>query len=295
MDSFFSFSPPFFTNTNTITEHGRAILSKCTRNPLSIQQAQTNVSIALKVLRSRRYSAIPSPYLHQPEAIVKGHRAVLWGLLWHLKRTIDTFVPDPTELHTLAGRTPSGKAVLRQNGGRGGSTRRVSFFDQSSTGVRVIDKRSVSSRMAMNSSSSSSSSTSTTKSFHQFYTSQEQWQLERSLLSWLYSLGALVRCYPSYETGVPQDLTDIESQLRNGTLLCITAEIVTNGSVKGWMKKPKTEKVGRSNIEKGLTLLRETKDFGQRFTWSGDNIHHGSRHDILGLLEDCHRYQVRRR
>ena len=182
--------------------------------------------------------------------------------------------------------------MLRQNGGRGstrGSTRRrVSFFDQSSTGVRVIDKRSVSSRMAMN-----SSSTSTTKSFHQFYTSQEQWQLERSLLSWLYSLGVLVRCYPSYETGVPQDLTDIELQLRNGTLLCITAEIVTNGSVKGWMKKPKTEKVGRSNIEKGLTLLRETNNFGQRFTWSGDDIHHGSRHDILGLLEDCHRYQVR--
>jgi len=210
-------------------EHGRSILSRVSRHPLSIQSAQTNVSIALKVLRSRRYSAIPAPYLHQPEQIVKGHRAVLWGLLWHLKRTIDTFVPDPSELHAAVGRTPSGKAVLRRSSrssrssrsnrsargdarGDARGARHVSFFDQSSTSTTIdrFSKRSVGGGEPLH---------------EHFYTNQESWQLERSLLSWLYAIGAFQKCYPFYDQGVPHDLTDIETSLRNGTLLCAVREI----------------------------------------------------------------------
>ena len=273
-------------------DHGQQILSRVVRNPLSVKQASKNVHIALKVLRSRRYSAIPAPYLHQPEAIVKGHRAVLWGLLWHMKRTIDTFVPDPSELHSIAGRTPSGKAVLRQRSGGGGgsrgnsSTRRVSFFDQTSSGVHTGIKSkgdTLSRRMASNALDSAPK--------EHFYTRQESWQLERSLLSWLFSIGSLSKCHPSFVGGVPHDLTDIEEALRNGTLLCVVAEIITLDAVRGWMKKPKTSKVGRKNVEKALELLRITDGFGQRFTWKGDDMHRGSRHDILGVLEDCHRYQ----
>ena len=255
-------------------DHGKQILSKVIRNPLSIKQASNNVHIALKVLRSRRYSAIPAPYLHQPESIVKGHRAVLWGLLWHMKRTIDTFVPDPNELHSIAGRTPSGKAVLRQRSSKGTNDRRV-HFDQ--TGGSTKSTKNASAALGT--------------SHEHFYTRQESWQLERSLLSWIFSLGCLSSCYPTFEGGVPSDLTDIEISLRNGTLLCTVAETVTMDRVRGWMKRPKTDLVGRNNIEKSLTLLRSTDGFGQRFTWKGDDMHSGSRHDILGILEDCHRYQ----
>ena len=124
-----------------------------------------------------------------------------------------------------------------------------------------------------------------------FYTNQESWQLERSLLSWLYSIGAFQKCYPTHDQGVPHDLTDIETSLRNGTLLCVVAETITLNKDKGWMKRPKTTKVGRANLEKGLHALRVEDGFGQRYTWAGDDIHRGSRHDILGILEDCHRYQ----
>jgi hypothetical protein len=277
-------------------DHGQSVLSRVHRNPISTRQAITNVECALRVLRSRRYSAIPAPYLHQPEAIVKGQRAILWGLLWHLKRTIDTFVPDPSELHQMAGCTPGGKAILRQSSKGGGSRnlngrsgkasksnngagkRRVSFFDQTSSGRASSAGGDISSNMEGS-------------TFREFYTPQESWQLERSLLSWLFSAGVFTKCYPPFDAGVPHDLSDIEAALRNGTLLCAAAEEVTRKKARGWMKRPKTDAVARKNIEKALDLLRVTDGMSQRFTWRGDEMHKGSRHDILGIFEDMHRFQ----
>ena len=127
--------------------------------------------------------------------------------------------------------------------------------------------------------------------FREFYTPQESWQLERSLLSWLFSVGVFTKCYPPFDAGVPHDLSDIEAALRNGTLLCAATEEITGKKVLGWMKRPKTDAVARKNIEKALKLLRVTDGMSQRFTWKGDEMHKGSRHDILGIFEDMHRFQ----
>ena len=80
--------------------------------------------------------------------------------------------------------------------------------------------------------------------------------------------------------------------VRNGVLLCRSLEIITNrpSLVRGWIRKPKTAKVGRANIEKALNAMRTLPDMGQRYVWKGDDIHSGSREDILGVLEDLHIY-----
>ena len=82
-------------------EHAKEMMTEVKRKPYSVRQARDNVDTALAVLRARMYSAIPSPYLFQAEAIVKGTRAVLWGLLWHLKRVMDSFAPNPAELRNM--------------------------------------------------------------------------------------------------------------------------------------------------------------------------------------------------
>jgi len=82
-------------------EHAKELMTSVKRKPYSVRQARNNIDTALAVLRARMYSAIPSPYLFQAEAIVKGTRAVLWGLLWHLKRVMDSFAPNPAELRSM--------------------------------------------------------------------------------------------------------------------------------------------------------------------------------------------------
>lgn len=196
-------------------------------------------------------------------------------------------MPDPTEFHQIAGQTPGGKAILKQSSDQRNKNtisrvkkkkRHVSFFDQTSSGVSSASVKDVSTNLEGS-------------TFREFYTPQESWQLERSLLSWLFSIGVFTKCHPPFDAGVPRDLSDIEASLRNGTLLCVTAEEVTTDRVRGWMKRPKTDSVARRNVEKALELLRVTDGMSQRFTWKGDEIHKGSRHDILGIFEDMHRYQ----
>ena len=89
-------------------EHAKDLMKNIKRRPYSVKQARENVDTALAVLRARMYSAVPSPYLFQAEAVVKGTRAVLWGLLWHLKRVMDSFAPNPAELRNMT------KAIIAQ-------------------------------------------------------------------------------------------------------------------------------------------------------------------------------------
>ena len=89
-------------------EHAKDLMKNVKRRPYSVKQARENIDTALAVLRARMYSAVPSPYLFQAEAIVKGTRAVLWGLLWHLKRVMDSFAPNPAELRNMT------KAIIAQ-------------------------------------------------------------------------------------------------------------------------------------------------------------------------------------
>jgi hypothetical protein len=218
-------------------DQARDAMAGVHRKPYNVRQSRENVDLALSVLRSRMYSAIPAPYLFQAEAIVKGTRAVLWGLLFHLKRVIDSFAPNPAELRSMT------KALVAKK-----------------------EREKIESSVE--------------------YTSEEQWALERSLLSWLHSLNVLEN-----NTLVPRDFVEVEREVRGGTLLCKTVGAVRGIPVIGWMKKVDGKpKLARKNIEKALKAIRETPGMGQRHAWKGDELFRGERHHIIGLFEDLHRF-----
>ena len=217
-------------------DHAKELMKNVHRKPYSVKQAKENVDRALSVLRARMYSAIPAPYLFQSEAIVKGTRAVLWGILWHLKRVMDSFAPNPSELRNVT------KSLIARK-----------------------ERAKVESNLE--------------------YTLEERWQLERSLLSWLYSLNVLEN-----NMVVPHDFVEIDKEVRDGTLLCKTVGTVRGVHVIGWNRKPRKAKIGRENLEKALKAIRETAGMGQRHAWKGDEIYRGERLHILGVFEDLHRY-----
>ena len=73
--------------------------SKVYRNPATIVQARSNVELALRALIRRGHKEIPAPYLLQTEEVLKGNRAVIWGLLYHMKMTFKA----PKGFHTGSG------------------------------------------------------------------------------------------------------------------------------------------------------------------------------------------------
>ena len=73
--------------------------SKVYRDPATIVQARSNVELALRTLIRRGHKEIPAPYLLQTEEVLKGNRAVIWGLLYHMKMTFKA----PKGFHTGSG------------------------------------------------------------------------------------------------------------------------------------------------------------------------------------------------
>lgn len=89
--------------------------SKVYRNPATIVQARNNIELALRTLIRRGHKDIPAPYLLQTEEILKGNRAVIWGLLYHMKMTFKA----PKGFHTGSGsprRLPKVGHVVEEEG-----------------------------------------------------------------------------------------------------------------------------------------------------------------------------------
>ena len=115
---------------------------------------------------------------------------------------------------------------------------------------------------------------------------KQLWRLERSLLSWLYSLGALngIGC-----TYVPRDLREIEGPLRDGTVLAALVPLLCGRAVPGFTPRPRTPAVALANVDKCLAALAGVPRLSRRFLLAGRALARGEREPTLGLLEDCHR------
>lgn len=84
------------------------------------------------------------------------------------------------------------------------------------------------------------------------YTVDEIRKLEISLIQWLQSLGLI-------KSQNIATILDFEKEIRNGTLLCELAQIISNNKqpINGIFKDPKTDATAISNIRKALENLRK--------------------------------------
>lgn len=116
------------------------------------------------------------------------------------------------------------------------------------------------------------------------YSEDQIKRLEDSIVHWIARVGLFddVR-------RAPATFEELEVQLRSGTLLCDLISLVTQTSLPGVVKKPTTEHQFIENIRKGLEILRVNRNMGQRFTWKERELYAGSKHYLLGFLEDLHR------
>ncbi len=250
--------------------------------------ARSNVERALAVMRARAYGPVPAPYLHPSsvERILRGERAVLWGLLWYLRACFGTFNPTP---HRHKGKLVH---TVSRYQSRGGENDRARHFQAALSEAADDSKNHARNGM------------------RPWYSAEELLMLERSLLSWMWQLGVFEETAMAKSSvggggirigaaatprtrhgGVPRDLVEISDSVKNGTLLCRVVGAMQHRPVTGWFRRPTSDKLRRSNIEKGMAVLRVRKDMCQRYLWDEtvDRMLEGDRVSVLALFEDCHR------
>ena len=89
------------------------------------------------------------------------------------------------------------------------------------------------------------------------YTLIDRWRLERSLLSWLHSIGALTGFVHDGDGGgggqePPTDFQVIEEACRHGTLLCKLVGLIGGPAIVGVFAPPKTYALAVSNVLKAI-------------------------------------------
>jgi len=105
---------------------------------------------------------------------------------------------------------------------------------------------------------------------------------EQKVLNWLKQLQLIQSSIES--------ILEFESEIRDGTLLCTIAQILSKRGLSGIFKNPKTESAVLMNIRKALECLRILGGIDTRYMWEEKNIFNGDRTVILGLFEDLCKY-----
>jgi hypothetical protein len=113
----------------------------------------------------------------------------------------------------------------------------------------------------------------------------ERWRRERGVIAWMREIageGWLSSCLES-----SQDLFDLVSLFRDGSLLCAVVGQASGVPVKGWLKEPKTTNTRLSNIEKAVEHLRCWPPMPKEHLWPGieSALAHCDWHATLCLLE----------
>lgn len=129
-------------------------------------------------------------------------------------------------------------------------------------------------------------------------------KLEISLLNWLKALG-LIGDKTMNSAGKVVTILELEREIRNGTLLCDLAQIISGKHLPGVFRSPKTDATALANLSKALECFRALPrlthkyfshssinpyNVNRRYLWSEKELFNGDRGTILGLLEVLHRY-----
>jgi hypothetical protein len=107
-------------------------------------------------------------------------------------------------------------------------------------------------------------------------------EIEANILDWLKRIGALglVQRYKSE----PMTLLEIEDEIRNGTILCKLAEIMSSRRIKGTFKEPKSEATCMVNIRKVFECFRELPKISHKYLWLEREVLKGNKEAIFSLL-----------
>lgn len=106
--------------------------------------------------------------------------------------------------------------------------------------------------------------------------------LEVKVVSWLQDIGIIV-------SGSDLTFKDIEKDVRNGTILCELANIMSKTKIKMY-SSPKTDSAALYNIRKAFGVFRKLPRISHKHLWSEREVHNGDIAKTLHLLNDLHSY-----
>jgi len=113
-------------------------------------------------------------------------------------------------------------------------------------------------------------------------------EIEANILDWLKRVGALGLAHRY--TSEPMTLLEIEDEIRDGTILCKLAEIMSNKIIKGTFKEPKSEATCTVNIRKAFECFRGLPKISHKHLWLEKEVLKGNKERIFSLLETLRQY-----
>lgn len=212
--------------------------------PMTIKKATENIERACWLFRLKKCPPIPLKYLTHSEDILKGNRAVLWGLLWEILQATPIYSMDTSKSQAFGGFTslsPGAGTDAACSGENYSNTQsQSSLHDDNFSPVSVVANSLLTADLYNANSSGSGPHSQLSSRFmingnsgrtHDKvpllpYTPEGRRQLDQSLVQWLYDKEVIIQPIVGYLTPIPVSLLALEGPIRDGTLLCKLTECV---------------------------------------------------------------------
>ena len=263
--------------------------------PMTIKKATENIQRACWLFRLKKCPPIPLKYLTHPEEILKGNRAVLWGLLWEILQASPIYAVDFSKKNAFGGfaslspETGAGstgescskvqsQATLHDDNYSPGSV----AASELTTDVFAASSNSFPNQPPNRSWVGNNGCRTNDKVPLLPYTPEARRQLDQSLVQWLYDKEVIIQPLMGHLVPIPVTVLALEGPIRDGTLLCKLTECVlspddaaptktkgrntfryvgANGGTgwnvcRGWNKSPQSYTQCIANVKKCLDCLR---------------------------------------
>ena len=278
-------------------------------SPSSYYQALENIKRACWLFRMRKSPPLRTAYLMLPEEVMKGNKAVLWGLLCEIKMAYSSngsngsssSSSSDSNTHSLftspvPSAPPSTTMTSINTPTTPNSTTTPKATSTTPLAIDSIDKNHFSHSGPIHPPYVSSVHD---RGSDYHYNQEQRRMLDLSLLQWINSTGVLLKLNlvdannkknKNGMSGLPPTILAFERRIRDGTLLCALASHILKKKVMT-IVDPKTYKQCLDNVHRCTWSLKSVTRMGKRYLHGGceDDIVRGDWNTILGLLEDMHR------
>merc|ERR1711871_184373 len=262
-------------------------------SPSSYYQALENIKRACWLFRLRKSPPLRSAYLMLPDEIIKGNKAVLWGLLYEIKTAYNSSNNSSNSSSNNSNNkntSPSNSNSSRNS--RSVLTSPIPAAPPSTTTISInspppttttplpidsIDKHHFSHSGPIHPPYISSVHD---RGSDHHYNKEERRLLDLSLLHWMESTGVLIKLNlinnnnknnsnnNSSSNSLPPTILAFERRIRDGTLLCALASHILNKKVMTIID-PKTYKQCLDNVHRCTWALKSVSAMGKRYLHGG--------------------------